>query len=123
MDSLSRIPDYEQDDGTAERENHQLLNELKHSLRGFRAIDRSTFMRDCFQMLVTGIAGMMRVREQWSRIRATVAGKNSADDSTKDQLFDDQSIELTREDNFARTVLERLNASEHSEYSAAEGRQ
>ena len=78
-DSLSRIPDYEQDDDTAGRENHQLLNELKHSLRDFRAVDRSAFMRDCFQMLVTDIADMMRVREQWSRIRAAVAGKDPAE--------------------------------------------
>lgn len=73
-------------------------------------------------MLVTGIAGMMRVRGQWSRIRAAVAREDPADDSTKDQSFDDQSIELTREDKFARNDLERLNASGHSEYSAAEGR-
>ena len=51
-DPLSRIPDYEQDDDTAERENYQLLSELKQTLRGFRAVGRSTFMTDCFQMLI-----------------------------------------------------------------------
>ena len=49
-------------------------------------------------------------------------GEDPADKSIKDQLFDDQLIALTREDNFVRNVLERLNASGHSEYSAAEGR-
>ena len=52
-DSLSRIPDYEQDDDTAKRENYQLLSELKQTLRGFRAVGRSAFIADCFQMLIT----------------------------------------------------------------------
>ena len=51
--SLSRIPDYEQDNDTAKRENYQLLSELKQTLRGFRAVERSAFMADCFQMLIT----------------------------------------------------------------------
>ena len=50
-------------------------------------------------MLVTNIADMMRVREQCSRIRAAVGREDPANNSTKDQSFDDQLIELTREDN------------------------
>ena len=50
---LSRIPDYEQDDNTAKRENYQLLSELKQTLRDFRAVRRSAFITNCFQMLIT----------------------------------------------------------------------
>lgn len=120
-DPLSRIPDYEQDDGTATRENYQLLTELKHSLRGYRAVGRSVFMTDCFQMLVTGTAGMVRVRDQWSRIRAAVAREDPAGDSSQDQSFDDKLVELTREDDFARSTVEQIDAGAINSLSGLKG--
>ncbi len=107
-DPLSRIPDYEQDDGTAERENYQLLGGLKQTLRGFRAVGRSAFMADCFQMLITGTHGVPGTCEQWARIRATVAAEDPAGDAANDQSFDDMLVELTREDDHAKEVLEQL---------------
>ena len=83
-DPLSRIPDYEQDNGTAERENYQLLGELKQTLRGFRAVGRSAFMADCFQMLITGTHGVPGICEQWARIRATVAAEDPVGDAAND---------------------------------------
>lgn len=70
----------------------------------------------------TALRCSSRVWWEWKNSGlAAVAGEDPAGDSIKEQSFDDQLIELTREDDFARNVLERI-ASGHSEYGAAEGR-
>ncbi len=120
-DPLSRIPEYEQDNGISERENYQLLNELKETLRGFRAVGRTRFMSDCFRVLVTGSHDVPDVRQQWTRIRAAVAAEDPAGDSTNDQSFDDMLVELTRDDDFAREVLEQLQASTANSLSGLDG--
>ncbi len=120
-DPLSRIPDYEQDDDITKRENYHLLDELKHTLRGFRAVGRSAFIAGCFQMLTTGTNGVPDVCEQWSRIRATVATEDPAGDSVKDQSFDDQLEELTLEDDHAKSVVEQLKSSTINSLSGLSG--
>ena len=63
-------------------------------------------MADCFQMLITGTHGVPGTCEQWARIRATVAAEDPAGDTANDQSFDDMLVELTREDDYVKEVLE-----------------
>ena len=68
-------------------------------------------MADCFQMLIAEIHGVPDICEQWARIRVTVAVEDPAGDAANDQSFDDMLVELTREDDHTKKVLEQLKQS------------